>query len=157
VVTFSPDGNCVPERIPALIDKMKEGHDMVIVSRYVNGAKSDDDTATSGLANRVFTRAINLLFGANYTDAMGVFRAYRKELISSLDLDRDFSYWPMESIFRTPMSWEPLLSIRCAKRALKIAEIGGDEPCRIGGRRRLHVMWGFAYIVQLLKEIFAWR
>src|ERR1039457_5602197 len=34
VITFSPDGNSVPEAIPALIEKIKEGYDMVIASRY---------------------------------------------------------------------------------------------------------------------------
>src|SRR4051794_40223674 len=28
VITFSPDGNCVPELIPELIAKMSEGYDM---------------------------------------------------------------------------------------------------------------------------------
>jgi len=32
VVMFSPDGNSVAERIPDLINKMKEGYDMVIAS-----------------------------------------------------------------------------------------------------------------------------
>ena len=34
VLTFSPDGNSIPELIPECIKKMKEGFDMVIVSRY---------------------------------------------------------------------------------------------------------------------------
>ena len=34
LIPFSPDGNSVPERIPALVEKMKEGYDMVVVSRY---------------------------------------------------------------------------------------------------------------------------
>ena len=157
LITFSPDGNCLPERIPALIDKIKEGYDMVVVSRYAGDARSEDDTPVSGLANKVFTWAVNTLFRAHYTDAMNIFRAYRKDLISDLDLDKDSSYWPAEAIFRTPMSWEMLLSIRGIKRGLKVAEIPGDEPCRIGGRRRLHVMWGLAYILQLAKEVVVWR
>ena len=43
VITFSPDGNSVPEAIPALIEKIKEGYDMVIASRYLDHAKSHDD------------------------------------------------------------------------------------------------------------------
>jgi glycosyltransferase involved in cell wall biosynthesis len=157
VITFSPDGNCLPERIPALVDKIREGYDMVIVSRYADGARSEDDTPISGIANKVFTQTVNTLFRAHYTDAMNIFRAYKRDLISSLELDKDASYAPAESIFRTPMSWEMLLSIRAVKRRLKVAEIPGDEPCRIGGRRPLHVMWGLAYILQLFTEVFVWR
>src|SRR5262245_50713379 len=49
VLTFSPDGNCVPEVVPQLIEKMREGFDMVIVSRYLPGVKSDDDTPVTRL------------------------------------------------------------------------------------------------------------
>ena len=41
VITFSPDGNSVPEFIPELIAKINEGYDMVIASRYAKGAKSE--------------------------------------------------------------------------------------------------------------------
>lgn len=157
VMTFSPDGNCLPERIPELVGKIREGHDMVIVSRYADGLRSDDDSGITALANRVFTLTINALFAARYTDTMGIFRAYKRTLISSLDLDKDSSYWPAEAIFRKPMSWEMLLSIRAAKRRLSLAEISGQEPVRIGGRRRLHIRWGLAYIFQLFQELIVWR
>ncbi|MGH2361037.1 MAG: glycosyltransferase family 2 protein [bacterium] len=157
VITFSPDGNSLPECIPDLVEMLRQGYDMVIVSRYKGGAHSQDDTFISGLANRVFTKTINLLFRASYTDALVIYRAYRKALIHELDLDKEASYSPAESLFRVIMSWEMLLSIRAVKRRLKIGEISGDEPCRIGGRRKLHVKWGFAYMFQLLREVFVWQ
>lgn len=157
IIEFSPEGNSIPEVIPALVAKMKEGYDMVIVSRYVRGAHSDDDDFVSGLANLVFTKTINLLFRARYTDAMVMFRAYRRALVEELDLDQDASYWPEEALFRKRVGWEPLLSIRAAKRRLRTAEIPGSEPARIGGPRKLHVLWGFAYILEIAREIFWWR
>src|ERR1700722_13249409 len=48
VITASADGNCKPEHIPALISKMREGYDLVIVSRYAPGAHSDDDDFMTG-------------------------------------------------------------------------------------------------------------
>ena len=38
IITFSPDGNSISELIPPLIEKMKEGYDMVIASRYLGNA-----------------------------------------------------------------------------------------------------------------------
>lgn len=146
IITFSPDGNSLPECIPDVVEMLRQGYDMVIVSRYKGNARSEDDTFVSGLANRVFTRIINLLFRAHYTDSLVIYRAYRKALIAELDLDKEASYSLAESLFRVIMSWEMLLSIRAAKRRLKIGEVSGDEPCRIGGRRKLHVKWGFAYM-----------
>lgn len=158
ILTFSPDGNSIPELIPACIDKLKEGYDMVIVSRYAKGAKSYDDDAVTSFGNWLFTTMINLLHGGNYTDAMVIYRAYRKSLITELDLDKDESYEFEEKLFKTKISWEPLLSIRCAKRKLKCADIPGDEPAREGGERKLQVLkWGAAYMFEVLREIFVWK
>jgi len=155
VITFSPDGNSIPELIPKLIEKMKEGYDMVIVSRYLKGAKSYDDDLITHFGNWLFTKTVNLLFKANYTDVMVIFRAYKTKLIYELGLHKDESYRLVEKIFNTRISWEPLLSVRAAKRKLKIAEIPGDEPPRIGGERKLKVLrWGGAYYFQFLRELF---
>ena len=157
VITFSPDGNSVPELIPPLVAKMKEGYDMVIVSRYLEGAKSYDDTPITALANKVFTLTTNLFFGGKYTDTMVIYRAYKKELIPALDLDKDSSYRLGEKLIGKTMSWEMLLSIRAAKRKLKVAEIPGDEPPRTDGIVKMQWRWGFAYILQMFREVFFWR
>lgn len=158
VVTFSPDGNSIPTLIPDLLDKMREGYDMVIVSRYLGGAKSDDDSLITGFGNWLFTRTINVLHGAKYTDAMVIYRAYRTAMMSELDLDKDESYATPERLFHTRISIEPLLSVRAAKRKLKITEIPGDEPPRIGGKAKLQVWrWGAAYYFQFWRELICWR
>lgn len=158
VITFSPDGNSIPELIPDLIEKMKEGYDMVIASRYAKGARSYDDDIVTAFGNWLFTNLINLIHGANYTDAMVMFRAYKKELIYKLDLYKEESFCLEEKLFNTNISWEPLLSIRAAKKKLKCTDIPGDEPPRIGGRRKLQVLrWGLAYMMQVFKEMFYWR
>jgi len=157
ILTFSPDGNSIPELIPDCLAKLNEGCDMVIVSRYKDNAKSYDDDAVTSFGNGLFTTMINLLHGARYTDAMVIYRAYYKHLIHDLDLDQDESYAFEESLFKTNISWEPLLSIRAAKRHLKIAEIPGDEPAREGGERKLQVLrWGAAYMWQVIREVFVW-
>ncbi len=158
VLTFSPDGNSIPELIPACIEKMREGYDMVIVSRYKEGARSYDDDAVTSFGNTLFTTMINLLHGAHYTDAMVIYRAYRTDLPRELGLDQDDAYSFEERLFRTNISWEPLLSIRAAKRQLKVAEIPGDEPAREGGERKLQVLrWGAAYMWQVFREVCIWK
>ena len=158
ILTFSPDGNSIPELIPVCINKLKEGYDMVIVSRYAEGAKSYDDDAVTSFGNWLFTTCISVLHGTRYTDAMVIYRAYHKKLIYDLDLDKDSSYEFEENLFKTKISWEPLLSIRAAKRKLKVVDIPGDEPVRDGGERKLQVLkWGAAYMFQVWREIFIWR
>ena len=158
ILTFSPDGNSIPELIPECIKKLKEGYDMVIVSRYAQGAKSYDDDAVTGFGNKMFTTFINIFHGAKYTDAMVIYRAYNVKLIKDLDLDKDVSFETEERLFHTKISWEPLLSIRAAKRKLKVVDIPGDEPAREGGERKLQVLkWGAAYMFEVFREIFIWK
>ncbi len=158
LITFSPDGNSIAELLPDLIAKMREGYDMVIASRYLGSAQSADDDIVTAFGNWLFTKTINILHGGRYTDVMVIYRAYKKQLVYDLGLLDDEAYSTPERLFGTKISWEPLLSCRAAKRKLKIAEIPGDEPPRIGGERKLQVLrWGAAYYFQFLRELFWWK
>ena len=157
VITFSPDGNSIPDLIPDLISKMKEGYDMVIASRYLGDAKSQDDDVVTAFGNWLFTRTVNILHGGHYTDVMVIYRAYRKKMASELGLDREDAHALPERLFGTNISWEPLLSVRAAKAKLKVTEIPGEEPPRIGGERKLQVLrWGAAYYFQFIRELWFW-
>jgi len=158
IITFSPDGNSVPELLPDLIAKMREGYDMVIASRYLGPAKSDDDDIVTGFGNWLFTKTVNVLHGGHYTDAMVIYRAYKKQLVHDLQLLDDRAYSTPERLFNTKISWEPMLSARAARRKLKIAEIPGDEPPRIGGERKLQILrWGAAYYFQFIRDFLFWK
>lgn len=155
VVSISPDGNCDPAVLPSLVAKMREGYDLVIGSRYLDGARSEDDDLVTGFGNWLFTRTVNLLYGSRYSDVMVIYRAFRKSLIYELGLDRDNSYTLPERLFRTVISWEPLMSVRAAKYRKKIGEVAAGEPPRIGGKRKLQILrWGAAYYFQIWKERF---
>ncbi|MFH1724409.1 MAG: glycosyltransferase family 2 protein [Elusimicrobiota bacterium] len=138
VIAFSPDGNSVPERIPALIDKMREGYDMVIVSRYLDGASSEDDDRVTALGNWMFTKIINILFGGRYTDSLVMFRAWRNGVVKDVP-----TTFPRAGL-------EPYLAIQCAKRKLKVAEISGDEPKRLGDHRKMKPMLNGLNILGLI-------
>jgi glycosyltransferase involved in cell wall biosynthesis len=152
VITFSPDGNSVPKHIPELIAKMKEGYDMVIVSRYLPGAHSDDDTWVTALGNHMFTGLINTGFRGHYTDAMVMYRAYRTRLADEIGLLKDEPL-SVERNFNHMISWEPLLSIRAAKQGYRLGEIPGNEPPRIGGVGKCrHFSWGTVYLAEMVQE-----
>lgn len=156
ILTFSPDGNSVASLIPQLLAKMREGYDMVIVSRYLAGAESEDDTKMSAAGNWVFTKLINLLFGGSYTDSLVMYRAYTKSAVEELGLLSPSPY-SIESWFCHMISWEPLLSMRAAKKKLRIGEIPGDEPGRIGGEGKCkHFSWGMVYFIEMIQEFLFW-
>jgi glycosyltransferase involved in cell wall biosynthesis len=158
ILTFSPDGNSIPELIPAVVAKMLEGFDMVIASRYLGPARSEDDDLVTAFGNWLFTRTVNWLHGGRYTDVMVIFRAYRKELIHDLELDQDRWHRFPERLFGCRISWEPMLSARAARRGLRVCEIPGTEPPRIGGERKLKIWrWGAAYYYQFFRDALLWR
>lgn len=143
IILFSPDGNSIPERIPPLIEKMKEGYDMVIVSRYLDGAKSDDDDPVTAFGNWMFTTLINFLFGSKITDSLVIYRAYKRSIIEELNIDTQTN------------SYQTQILLRTIKSGLRIGEIPGDEPARIGGKRKMHpIRNGIQELVRIGKEYF---
>lgn len=158
VITFSPDGNCLASSMPALIRKIREGYDLVIASRYFDGDTSEDDTLITRFGNWLFTTTINVLFGGRYSDALSIYRAFRRSVFYDLDLHKEESYRFAESTFSTTLSIEPLMSVRALKCRMQIAEVPGHEPARIGGQSKLPIIrWGAAYYTQFLREVFCWR
>jgi glycosyltransferase involved in cell wall biosynthesis len=125
VVEFMPDGNSIPADIPRIIAKMREGYDLVVGSRYLGGAKSDDDDWMTARGNWLFTQIVNVLFGAHYTDVLTGFRSYRRGPAMQLGLDAPGLSWPCQS------------SIRFARASLRVSEILAHEPPRIGGVRKM--------------------
>lgn len=153
IILFSPDGNSIPEAIPKLIAKYEEGYDLVIASRYLGGVKSEDDSLLTAFGNWFFTKSVNFLMGANYTDVLVQYRIFSKHLIEDLELEDDRWHRTSERLFRCRLGWENMISYRVAIRKLKIAEVPVDEPRRIGGVRMMQPFsWGAAGYFQLVRD-----
>lgn len=144
IIEFPPDGNSIPEKIPDVARKLKSGYDLVIASRYKDGARSYDDDILTKFGNRLFTKMTNLFFSASYTDCLVGFRGYRKSAFEKLKMDAKGLVWPLQS------------SIRFHKYGYKVTEIPADEPKRIGGGRKMKPFsTGLAACIMLLKEKFS--
>lgn len=140
LIDFSPDGNSIPELIPEMIQKFKEGYDIVYASRYVGGAKSEDDSLLTRIGNRVFTHMINILFGGNITDSLVVYRAYTRSFLEKAGL--------LNCVF--PQCVTALISVRCGKIKAKKFDIPGDEPPRIGGVPKMNPLLDGLRILQVI-------
>lgn len=157
IITFSPDGNSIPEGIPLLTGAITLlDYDMVIASRYACGAKSEDDTKITALGNWLFTKLVNLLCGGRYTDSLVMFRAYKKEVINKLGfLEKTPKAHKWVQKLSGLSSWEAPMAIRAAKARLKVAEIPIDEPPNYsnkGRRRQTWIIHGFIILAQILYE-----
>jgi glycosyltransferase involved in cell wall biosynthesis len=143
VIEFMADGNCDPAALPKLVEKMAEGYDLVIGSRYMRGARSYDDTVMTRLGNWLFTTMINVLFGGSFTDAMMGYRAYRIAAFKTMEVDEDGLTFPTQG------------SIQFAKYGYRIADVPASEPRRIGGERKAHNFYtGLALLKMIVREYF---
>jgi glycosyltransferase involved in cell wall biosynthesis len=157
-ITFTPDGNCIPELIPELIREARKGYDVVYVSRYLPPAKSYDDGLITGFGNFFFTWIVNVLFKARFTDLLGGFRAYNRAAVLKMGLDVQEEQNRFTQRFDLLNVWEVAGCIRAAKLRLAVKEIPGDEPKRIGGKSKVSILWnGSMLVAQIVFEIFLGR
>lgn len=144
VVEFSPDGNCKPELLPALVEFLRRGNDLVVASRYLGGAKSYDDHFVSAFGNWMFTRIMRPLSQYEITDSLNIYRGFRRNIVFDQDFER----------YLTGPVLEPLVTGLCAIRNLKIAEISGDEPKRIGGATKRSVIYNGSCVLLLVIRLY---
>jgi glycosyltransferase involved in cell wall biosynthesis len=140
VIEFSPDGNCMTDQLPEVVAKLKEGHDLVVVSRYLPGVKSYDDTIITSIGNYLFTCMISWLGRGDVTDALTIYRGFR------IELTKDPLF---EKLLEGPV-FEPLVSALALCRKNRIAEIPGDEPERIGGEKKMRVFYNGYCILRMI-------
>jgi len=157
-VLFTPDGNSLPELLAPLCEKLREGYDLVVASRYLDGAQSFDDDRLTSLGNRIFVLLTNLFFRSCYTDVLVGLRVYTRDAIERMQLPAmSHESWIRQRFFYMN-SWELGSSIRAARLKLRVAEIPGDEPKRIGGQRKLSILKnGFGGLFQILYDFVMFR
>ena len=147
ILFFSPDGNAPPEYIPKLINKMNEvDYDIVQISRFGKNGKSEDDTAVTAFGNRMFTFLVNSFFGGKLTDALFGFKIIKKKVFQEINLDGQF------------LTLEQQMSIKSMKLNLKITEIDGTEPKRVGDEAKMKPLTtGKQLSSQIIKEFIFWK
>ena len=86
VCSMDADFSHNPRYVPDIVDKINQGYDIVIGSRYVRGGES-----TQTLDRKLFSWGANtltrVLLGLHAQDTTAGFRCYRRQALESLDLD----------------------------------------------------------------------
>jgi len=146
IIFFGPDGNAEPEKIPELIEKIKEGYDQVLVTRFGKGSVNLDAGIIDRFGNKMFTFLVNVFFGGNWTDVLNENRIISRKAFNELKFDA------------MGLSSTQQMCIRGLKRKQKICEIIGNEGERIGGTRKMHPLsTGASLSWQIIKEFIFWK
>jgi len=146
VIFFGPDGNAEPEKIPELIEKIKEGYDQVLVTRFGKGSVNLDADIVDTFGNKMFAFLVNVFFGGHWTDILNESRIISRKAFNELKFDA------------MGMSSTQQMSIRGLKRKQKICEIIGNEGKRVGGKRKMHPLsTGASLSWGIIKEFIFWK
>jgi len=146
IIFFGPDGNAEPEKIPELIEKIKEGYDQVLVTRFGKGSVNLDAGIIDTFGNKMFAFLGNVFFGGHWTDILNESRIISRNAFNELRFDA------------MDMSSTQQMSIRGLKRRQKICEIIGNEGKRIGGKRKMRpISTGASLSWGIIKEFIFWN
>jgi dolichol-phosphate mannosyltransferase len=126
------DGSDSPDDLVAYHRMLEEGYDCAFGSRFVRGAVVSDYPKLKLTLNRLANLFIRLLFRHGYNDTTNAFKAYRREVIDTVQplLSNHFNLTvelPLKAIVRghsyavVPISWTNRTS---GTSKLKIQEMG---------------------------------
>jgi glycosyltransferase involved in cell wall biosynthesis len=135
---FDADGQHKPEYIKQMLDKMEEGYDIVIGSRYYKKAK---EQTVRMLGSRILTKAILWTTGKKILDPTSGMRMFNRAMIKEFAIN--VNYGP-----------EPDTISYLAKQGAKIAEVQVKMDERVSGTSYLTVTKSAMYMFRMLVSIF---
>ena len=136
-VQFDGDGQHKAEYIPALIEQIENGYDVVIGSRFVNEKK---DFSARMIGSRLLSFIIRLTTGKKINDPTSGFRAYSKTVIPEFAAEMNY---PPE-----PDSISYLL-----RRGYRISEVQVQMEERKFGKSYLNVWSSARYMSRMVISI----
>lgn len=103
IIWFDCDFSQPPERIPQLLEKIREGFDVVVNSRYVPGGgenRSGDGSWLHLLLSRYLNRLLRIYLFPSFSDYTSGFAAVRREVFQGIRLRGDYGEYFIDFIYR---------------------------------------------------------
>jgi len=129
IIMMDADGSHNPADIPFLVNKIKEGYEYVMASRYAIGGRSNDDTFIRWFGNQLFTKLTNIVHNMRVTDSLYLFTAITKDGLGKLEL-------------KTPgFEFCTEIVVKAHRTGLRFAEIPAIERARFNGESKVNALW----------------
>jgi glycosyltransferase involved in cell wall biosynthesis len=126
-----------PAEYPVLLDPLVQGKaDVVYGSRFLGGRPHRVLYFWHSVGNKVLTLISNALTDINLTDMETCYKAFRREILQSIPIEED------------RFGFEPEITVKVAKRSLRIYEVGisywgrtYEEGKKIGWKDGFRALW----------------
>jgi len=125
IIMMDADCSHIPREIGLLVAGIQSGFDICMGSRFIQGGGTEDMTLLRKFGNKFFVFLVNSIWGMNYSDLCYGYRSLRKDSVEKLELESDGFGIEME------------LSIRAAKKKLRVLEVPSYEKARASGEGKL--------------------
>jgi glycosyltransferase involved in cell wall biosynthesis len=126
IVMLDADGSTDPAEIPRFVAALLTGADFAKGTRFVTGGGSADITRVRRAGNRVLSGLVNAMWSVGYSDLCYGYNAFWSRCLP--DVLPDCAGFEVET----------LMSVRVAKRRLKVVEVPSFEAPRRYGVSNLH-------------------
>ena len=136
-IQFDADGQHRPEFIAPMLDKIQEGYDIVIASRFVTEKKPH---SLRMLGSNLISAAMKLTTGHRVKDPTSGMRLFNKKMIAEFALN--MNYGP-----------EPDTISYLLKQGATIAEVQVEMDERIAGESYLNLTKSMMYMLRMLLSI----
>ena len=136
-IQFDADGQHRPEFIAPMLDKIQEGYDIVIGSRFVTEKKP---YSLRMLGSNLISMAMKLTTGRRVKDPTSGMRMFNKKMIAEFALN--MNYGP-----------EPDTVSYLLKQGATIAEVQVEMDERIAGESYLNLTKSMMYMLRMLLSI----
>lgn len=136
-IQFDGDGQHRPEYIQKMREKMDEGYDIVIGSRFINAPK---DFSMRMIGSRMIAAAIRMTTGTKVSDPTSGMRMFNREMIQAFALR--LNYGP-----------EPDTVSFLIKQGAKVAEVPVKIAERLAGESYLKPVVAAKYMMRMLVSI----
>jgi glycosyltransferase involved in cell wall biosynthesis len=137
VVMLDADGSTDPQEIPRYVAALTAGADFAKGTRFAAGGGSTDITRTRAWGNRWLNRAVNLLYGTDFTDLCYGYNAFWAYCLPALELNAG-DRGETRKLWGDGFEIETIINTRVAKARFTIAEVPSFEFARLHGESNLN-------------------
>tara|TARA_B100000795_G_scaffold234719_1_gene194002 strand:+ start:128 stop:802 length:675 start_codon:yes stop_codon:yes gene_type:complete len=141
---FNADGSFDPYELESMYNKIQNNSlDLLLASRYLKNASSEDDTIITLIGNKIFSLIGKIFFKLPISDILYTYVMGNTQKVLSLNLiQKDFTLCVE-------------LPIKAKRNGLKIEDIAANEKSRIGGTKKVNALRdGFLILLHMIKLFF---